>query len=229
MSWVRFVPGFSRHPKRLQSSTNASWLWVCSIDFCTEQLTNGEIPHAVVASLCPNLSKYLLNKAIKELVRIGSWELTEDGYRIHDYLRHNSSKSQVEDDREQARRRYHRWHDQRHDNAVANALDHSSPTPLETAKQRRSNETMVGRSVGQIEQTPSKKTRGPDLSRQRPHGSDQPPDAFKKSSGSESPNGPRPSGPMAVDWLDSLAKASGISRAELEQQIADERAKRTQS
>jgi hypothetical protein len=216
MSWSRFVPGFSRHPKRLQAGHVASWLWICSVDYCTEFLTDGWIPQKSVHTLCPTIGRKALRKAVLKLLEVGSWESLQGGYRVHDYLRHNSSKSQVEEDQEQARKRYHKW--------KSNAVSNAEPTPLQ-----RHDNAALGLSVSK-EQEASKKTRGENRARQRPPGSNQHPDAFKKSSPISSTSAP-PSTSITTtdDWLNSLARVSGISRDDLDRQIADERARRTQS
>jgi len=140
MSWVRFVPGFSHHPKRLKAGPISSWFWVCSVDFCMEHLTDGFIDDAAVPTLCPIVVGNARKRAIENLVAVGSWERVEGGYLVHDYLRHNLSKAQVEADQEAARQRHRRWQQGRgssQPNAVDNAVAEAHTTPLETPPQRR--------------------------------------------------------------------------------------------
>jgi hypothetical protein len=135
MSWSRLVPGFSRHPKRLKAGPLASWLWICSVDYCTEHLTDGFLPDFCVPTLCPNMRGGNLKRAVDNLLAVGSWELVDGGYRVHDYLKHNQSKSQVESDREAGRQRYHKWKsNERVDNEATNGV----ASPLVRANQRDS-------------------------------------------------------------------------------------------
>lgn len=109
MSWVRFVPGFSRHPKRLKSGPISSWLWACSVDHCVEHRTDGFLDAAIIPSLCGALTGSALKRAVENLVAVGSWARVDGGYMVHDFLRHNLSKAQVEEDMELARQRQRRW------------------------------------------------------------------------------------------------------------------------
>jgi hypothetical protein len=162
VSWCRFVPGFSRHPKRIKSGPISSWLWICSVDYCTEHLTDGWIDESAVPYLCASITGSALKRAIENLVSIGSWERFAGGFRVHDYLRHNLSKTQVEQDREQARTRYRNWRSQQADNGTGQNADPTPlatpfdppPTPLATPKQQRTNRS-YGRSVGRVVEKPT--------------------------------------------------------------------------
>lgn len=130
MSYVRFVPGFTRHPKRIKSGPVSSWLWACSVDYCMIHLTDGFLDEAAVPTLCSNITPNALKRATENLLAVGSWERVPGGFKVHDYLRHNLSKAQVEADQEAGRQRYQKWKgNQRRDNAVATALDNGATTP----------------------------------------------------------------------------------------------------
>jgi hypothetical protein len=123
MAWSRFEPGFSRHPKRIKVGPIASWLWVASVDHCTEFRTNGFIDDITVPTLCPTLKPAELRRQIDALLGVRSWERVDSGYLVHGYLEHNPSAEQVEADRQAAKDRYRKWRDnKRSDNGVANAL-----------------------------------------------------------------------------------------------------------
>ena len=123
MAWSRLEPGFSRHVKRLKSGPVASWLWVCSIDYCTEFLTDGFLDEAVIPTLCPRMKLSEVRKAIDTLLAVKSWERAAGGYMVHGYLEHNPRAEQVEADRRAARKRYRRWKDKQDGNAVGDAVD----------------------------------------------------------------------------------------------------------
>src|SRR5262245_46309499 len=145
MSYCRFVPGFSRHPKRLKSGPISSWLWVCSVDYCLEHLTDGFLDEVAVPALCANITGSALSRAVKNLVAVGSWEPVQGGYIVHDYLRHNPSKKEVEAEREASRQRYHQWRAKQVKeppkdppaNAVATPLDIYRENGVATAQQQR--------------------------------------------------------------------------------------------
>lgn len=129
MSYVRFVPGFSRHPKRLKCGPVSSWLWACSVDYCMEHLTDGFLMVEAVPTLCSTITGSALKRAVDNLVAVGSWQPVDGGYQVHDYLRHNQSKAVVEADREAGRKRYQTWLDKHRSNAVANGPTNAEETP----------------------------------------------------------------------------------------------------
>ena len=149
MSWVRFVPGFTRHPKRLKSGPISSWLWVCSVDHCMTYLTDGFLDEMALSGLCPTVVGVALKRAVENLVACGSWERVESGYRVHGYLEHNLSRAQIEADRTAARERYQLWKSRQtpaqepHPDtllpqAPPTPLAPPETTPLPTPSQRRS-------------------------------------------------------------------------------------------
>src|SRR5262245_34184397 len=70
MSFLRFVPGFSRHPKRIKCGPISSWLWVCSADYCMTHLTDGFIDAAMVPTLCPTIVGSALKRAVDNLLAV---------------------------------------------------------------------------------------------------------------------------------------------------------------
>jgi hypothetical protein len=138
MAYARMEPGFSRHIKRTKSGPEASWLWTCSVDYCTEFHTDGFVDEAAVPGLCPALRGAKLKRCIEALVAVKSWVLTDGGYFVHGYLDHNVTAERIEKDRQAARERYHRWQDKRRSN--------DDPTALETPEQHDSQS--VSQSVG---------------------------------------------------------------------------------
>jgi hypothetical protein len=131
MPWSRFEPGFSRHPKRLKVGPIASWLWIASVDHCTEFLTDGFLDDAVVATLCPTLKPTELRRQVEALVAVHSWERIAGGYQVHGYLEHNQSARQVEADRRASRDRYRRWTAQRSDSGVSNGVSNGVPAKIQ--------------------------------------------------------------------------------------------------
>lgn len=99
--------GVRAHPKILRAGPEAAWLWVASIDYCREQLTDGVIPLEALATLAAFRVKP--RALAQRLVDVGLFEPVEGGYRIHDFLAHNDSADVVREKRRQAARRKADW------------------------------------------------------------------------------------------------------------------------
>lgn len=134
MAYARFVPGFSRHMKRLKCGPVSSWLWVCSVDHCTEYLTDGFLDEQAVPGLCPAINGANLKRCVDNLVALGSWEKVPGGFMVRNYLKHNLSKTQVEAERESSRHRYlnHKGRDHARIHAVTTPETTGVTTPLAT-------------------------------------------------------------------------------------------------
>jgi hypothetical protein len=76
--------------------------------YCGTYLTDGFIPMTIAAQLCNSDFNY-----IAQLCEAGLWKeaMTENGFRIHDYLAHQTSKTQVEEKRQTVRERQKRYRD----------------------------------------------------------------------------------------------------------------------
>lgn len=111
MAYVRFEPGFSRHPKRLKEGPVAAWLWACSVDYCVEHLTDGFLIAEAVPSLVPGLSKRERERCVSALLDTKAWELSPGGYQVHDFGHHQVSATEVRADRDAGKRRARAWRD----------------------------------------------------------------------------------------------------------------------
>lgn len=107
MTWIKLDDQFPDHPKVAQAGALAELLYVNALAYASRYLTDGFIPHAIVAKLVVwDFEGAPSNYDLAErLVAAGLWELVEGGYRIHDYLDYNPSREQVFAEREIARRR----------------------------------------------------------------------------------------------------------------------------
>ena len=96
------------HPKFVSLSNDAFALWVRCIGYCRRNLTDGFIPAAAAHARARCKDP---RKPIAELTSppVGSpqgnplWVSVSGGFQIHDYMRWNPSKAQVEAQREQKR------------------------------------------------------------------------------------------------------------------------------
>lgn len=179
MSFSKFEPGCSRHPKLLAAGPLASWFWFCAIDHCSTHLTDGVLGVTSAKDVAPSLSAQQRAAAIKVLVKVGLLEVIDGGWMVHDYLKHNDSKSQVEADRASARTRWHRWKQSQHTNAAANAV----ATPLANA--------LATPLLTDLSFTPSYSSKNNLVSGSPPRG-----DAAPSPAAPEGAPSPRPSGPV---------------------------------
>lgn len=96
------------HPKFVSLSNDAFALWVRCIGYCRRNMTDGFIPTAAAHARARCKDP---RKPIAELTSppVGSprgnplWVAVSGGYQVHDYLRWNPSREQVEAQREQKR------------------------------------------------------------------------------------------------------------------------------
>jgi len=147
MAWSRLEPGCTQHVKRVKSGPIPSWVWICCIDYSTVHLTDGFVDSAALPGLCPALRPAQLKRAIQTLVEVGSLERVAGGVKVHGYLDHNSSRAEVETDRQAARRRFDRWKDkQRGSDTVGNGAAPPLPTQHPNGG---ATDPSVGRSVSQ--------------------------------------------------------------------------------
>ena len=102
MTWVRIDESFPEHPKVSAAGGDAAWLHVCAMCYCNRFLTDGFVPTSVLARLSDRKRPTAL---AAKLVEVGIWDVTDNGWQIHDFLAYQPSKEKVENDRESARQR----------------------------------------------------------------------------------------------------------------------------
>jgi hypothetical protein len=78
------------NPKILALGLDAMGLHAWSISYCDDLLTDGFVPQGALP-LLPRIKQ-----AVKALLTAGRWEAAEGGYRLHDYLRYNRSRAEVD-------------------------------------------------------------------------------------------------------------------------------------
>lgn len=90
MTWVKLDDNLPLNPKVRRVSVAARWSYVASICYAGNSRTDGYVPCGALALVdgTPRIAE--------ELVAAGLWETAPDGWRIHDYLKHNRSKEKVE-------------------------------------------------------------------------------------------------------------------------------------
>lgn len=120
MTWIKIDDNFPDHPKIIGLSDKAFRTHIEGLCYAGRYLTDGHIPQFVA-------DKIGTKEAIEELLKVRLWIIPDnglDGYIIHDYLLHQTSKQQVEDKRANLRERQKRYRE-RHsgfDDEFDNAL-----------------------------------------------------------------------------------------------------------
>lgn len=105
MTWLRLDDSFYDHPKIDGLTDPAFRLHVAAANYCARHLTDGHI----TAPAALRLTATSRQRTIDELVTAHLWDPTPDGYEIHDFLRYNPTREQVEADRRGNARRQALW------------------------------------------------------------------------------------------------------------------------
>lgn len=97
MGWVRLEDGYPEHPKIVEAGPLAMAMDVAGVAYCNRQLTDGFIPRAATRRLL-DLTEFgvTAEDLVKRLIVAGRWVEEEDGYRVHDFLEYQPSRSQVQ-------------------------------------------------------------------------------------------------------------------------------------
>lgn len=91
------------HPKVRRAGLEAIGLWVVCGTYCTDYLTDGQVPSWYVLSWPKG--KQLAEK----LVRTGFWEHAPDGYQFLSWDEYQRTKEKVLKDRAKGRQRLADW------------------------------------------------------------------------------------------------------------------------
>jgi hypothetical protein len=109
VTWVRIDDGFDEHPKvealldgddELRSLA-AIGLWTLTMSNSGRRLTDGDVSRRTIRRFAQKHGADLAER----LVGAGMYEAADDGYRVHDFLDFNPSRSEIEAKRERDRRR----------------------------------------------------------------------------------------------------------------------------
>jgi hypothetical protein len=106
VTWVKIDDSFPNHPKIVGLSDKAFRIHISGLCYCGTYLTDGFVPMTIAARLANEDMAHIV-----ELTKAGLWrEAPQDnGFHIHDYLAHQTSKTQVEEKRQTVRERQKRY------------------------------------------------------------------------------------------------------------------------
>lgn len=93
MPWVKIDEAFYDHPKFVDLTAGAIGLWVIGLAYSNRYLLDGALSKRGLARAYPGADR---EKHARTLVSVGLWDVTDDGWQIHDYLKYQPSKAKVE-------------------------------------------------------------------------------------------------------------------------------------
>lgn len=120
MAWIKIDDAFADHPKVIGLSDKAFRTHIEGLCYSGRYLTDGFIPMIVASRMVNNDMAILV-----ELSNAGLWleDLPNNGFQIHDYLAHQTSKEQVEEKRKSLRERQKRYRERHANNNGSNDDD----------------------------------------------------------------------------------------------------------
>lgn len=127
-TWIKLHNNFFRNPKVLAAGEDAALLYIQGLVYCSDSETDGAIPTPALRMLTARKDVRTLAKA---LVREGLWTETATGWLVHDYLKVQRSKAQIEAEREATRTRVAR-HRSRSGNADTATVTNGDVTAPDT-------------------------------------------------------------------------------------------------
>ena len=120
MTWIKIDDTFPNHPKVVGLTDKAFRVHISGLCYCGTYLTDGFIPMTIAAKLANEDMS-----VIAELTQASLWRdaVKENGFRIHDYLAHQTSKKQVQDKRDAVRERQKRYRDNKKTVSTVETVD----------------------------------------------------------------------------------------------------------
>jgi hypothetical protein len=130
--WVKIDDQFPTHPKVMKAGLEARALFITSLCYSANHLTDGFITPEVTPLLTAMSQITNGAAAVKKLIDVGLWEVCEDGYLIHDFLVYNPPSTKILDERRANAERQARFRDHRNvkSNAVSNTVSNTPPVPV---------------------------------------------------------------------------------------------------
>jgi len=93
--WIKLDDGMPEHPKIEALAGHSAWAFVCSLAYSSRNLTDGFVPQHAAHRMADDASGGRWHEVRDELVAAVLWEPVENGYKIHDYLDYQRSKTEV--------------------------------------------------------------------------------------------------------------------------------------
>lgn len=143
MTWVKLDDGFPEHSKILAAGPYGLAVHVRALCWAARNLSDGFLPAAAVKTFTVDFGEIrgrhrARKETVESLVSLGIWEQEAGGYRIHDYLDFNPSKSEVLAGREKVSGRVKDWRERKR-NTTSNTVTRVAVTPKVTPLQTECN------------------------------------------------------------------------------------------
>jgi hypothetical protein len=114
VSWAKIDDNLTFHPKVLEAGNEAIGVWVRLLAWTACYMQDGRVPDNIVRSIDPDRT------VIAKLVSVGMvYDKNEAGIELHDYLKFNPSKRQIEAERK-------KWRDKKRNKKNDKAASHST-------------------------------------------------------------------------------------------------------
>lgn len=136
MTWIKIDDNFPDHPKVIGLSDKSFRIYISALCYAGRYLTDGFIPMAIIARFADEDMSYVSELTKSDLLKE---DLDNNGFVIHDYLAHQTSKQQVEDKRANLRERQKRYRE-RH-NGTGDDFDNALLTEPEYRIQNTDTDT----------------------------------------------------------------------------------------
>lgn len=158
MAWVRLDDRFPHNPKVLKAGPLGLAMQVAAICYCNQHLTDGFLPSQAASHLLDfsGLAMRCWDNGIvgggvdadwrvvvQDLVEARLWVECEGGWRIHDYLEYQPSKSQVLQARSQNANRQAKWRNAV-SNTVSNTVSNGPVTPAPSKNPSKNKKDIEG-------------------------------------------------------------------------------------
>lgn len=127
---------FWGNPKVRAAGKDAALLYIAANGHCNQFMTDGFISEKSIETIASLAFQRSPKKAIDALVENNLWHRVDGGYEVHDYLKHNKSKAQIESLTEKRSTAGKAGADTRYKpNGEANAMANAMTKSIERAKQ----------------------------------------------------------------------------------------------
>lgn len=104
MSWAKVDPDAPQHPKHhhlARGQLERFGFFVASLCYAAKFLTDGFVAEHAVNAIFPGTGRATCLRLASELVVAGLWEVRDDGWQIHDYLKYHPTRTEELEDRRQ--------------------------------------------------------------------------------------------------------------------------------
>ena len=115
MPYLNLDDNFADHPKVDRLSDGAFRLHTAALCHCAKHRTDGFVDETKVPRLVPRYKPAYLAELLHNHDERPSWVPAPGGYQIHDYLKWNRSKTEIEERKETNAKRQAKWREAHRD------------------------------------------------------------------------------------------------------------------